>query len=165
MTKVMMAVVAWWQAAIRHCHVSVRLKWLQKKVDNQPELVVVAMVAAAVVAWQQLPCNIVQCRMELAGKGGNNKPEGAMAVVAAAMQHSCDSMQHTIELAGKKKKINQRWQWRWWHASSCHATLCSTEWNWLEKRKTINRRWQWQWWQLLCNIIVAACSAKWNWLK
>ena len=45
---------------------------------------VVAMVAAAVVAWRQLPCDNVQRRMELAGKGGN-QPEVAAAVVAAAM--------------------------------------------------------------------------------
>ncbi len=62
----------------------------------------------AVVACQQLPCNIVQHRMELAGKKKNNQPEVAVAVVAAAVQHHCGSMQRKMELAEIKGKKSTR---------------------------------------------------------
>ena len=56
MTKVATAVVAWQQTAMRHRRGSAKWKRLQnkkEKVNNQPEVAVVAMVTAMVVAWRQ----------------------------------------------------------------------------------------------------------------
>jgi len=59
MTKVTMAVVAWWQAAIQHHHGSIKWTWLPKKekVNNQREMVVMEKVTLAVVVWWRLPCS------------------------------------------------------------------------------------------------------------
>jgi len=68
-------------------------KNIKYRVNNQPE--VLAKVAAAVVAWRRLPCNIV-----------------------VAVQNGVAEKIKTINW-----RCWQRWQRQWWPGGDCRATL------------------------------------------
>jgi len=129
---------------------------------------VLAMVTVAVVAWRQLPCNIVvaMCSAEWnwlgkknkkqstgggSGSGGNGGSGGG-GVAAAAVRHLHGSVQCRMELAGEKNNqpevaaaVVAKVVVVVWRQLPCDivTAACSAEWNWLKKNKKINQRWQW----------------------
>jgi len=94
----------------------------------------VAIVAVVVVAWWQLPCNIVAAAcsaewnwLKKSTRGGSGGGGNGGSGSGGGSCHATWSQQHAAQNGtGWGKTINQRWQrqwWQWWCGGSCHATL------------------------------------------
>ncbi len=137
---------------------STKWKWLQK--TSQPEIVVVAKEAAAVLEWWQLPCNKVAACSAQWKWLQKHQPEVAVvakeaAAVVAWQQLPCN----------KVAACSTKWKWLQkinqlevvvvakevaavvaWQQLPCNTVMSVLNGSGCKKEKvTINRRWQW--WQ------------------